>query len=192
MAQSIIFVTGGVRSGKSSFAEQTALFLAKESHGNLHYIACGQASDPEMRERIQHHQQTRSLSEYQWKTWELAKQIDTVVPQLNKQSIVLLDCLTTLLNNELFDEGIADWEDPFYQVQVKQRIIKSLLNIQKSCHTLIIVSNEVCYEPVIKGEGVFMYTKLLGELHQFIVKHAAYAYFVEAGLPVLMKGDVKI
>ena len=55
MAQnsSIIFITGGVRSGKSQFAEELAAKIwQQEASGGLHYIASMQASDKEMTKRI--------------------------------------------------------------------------------------------------------------------------------------------
>ena len=68
---SIIFITGGVRSGKSQFAEKIAMERWQSSgSGQLHYIAAMQPSDSEMEKRISRHQEDRRQSGCQWKTWE--------------------------------------------------------------------------------------------------------------------------
>ena len=59
----IILVTGGARSGKSSFAEQLADSLALP----VAYIATAEAWDREMAERVTLHQQRRPAH---WKTFE--------------------------------------------------------------------------------------------------------------------------
>ncbi len=58
---SIIFITGGVRSGKSRFAEKTAATWWQQSPtGTLHYIATMQATDSEMEKRIDRHKKDRT------------------------------------------------------------------------------------------------------------------------------------
>ena len=45
------FILGGSNSGKSRFAEQTALDLKKKFSGDLYYIATGLAYDKEMEKK---------------------------------------------------------------------------------------------------------------------------------------------
>ncbi|KHF30608.1 Bifunctional adenosylcobalamin biosynthesis protein CobP [Anoxybacillus sp. BCO1] len=54
----IVFISGGVRSGKSSFAEQWAKTMVEATH-SLHYIATAMRTDEEMEARIAHHQKQR-------------------------------------------------------------------------------------------------------------------------------------
>lgn len=187
MAQrELIFITGGVRSGKSQIAEKIATELASELKGQLAYIACGQPSDAEMRKRIKRHQFDRAQNSQPWLTIECSKNVGVVSTELHQGQIVLLDCLTTLLNNELFSEAV-NWQENI--LEIKQSIQLGLMRIQGNCHTLIIVSNEVLHEPLASNELVFAYGKILGELHQWIVNRADKAYLVEAGVPLLMKGE---
>lgn len=187
MAQrELIFITGGVRSGKSRIAEKIASELAIELKGRLAYIACGQPSDAEMRQRIERHQTDRAKNSLPWMTIECSQNVGIVSKELHQDQIVLLDCLTTLLNNELFSEA-DKWEKDI--TVIKQSIQSGLMRIRENCHTLIIVSNEVLYEPFGLNELVFTYGKALGELHQWIVNLADKAYLVEAGVPLLMKGE---
>ena len=68
----IIFVTGGVRSGKSSFAESLAIEYARKEKVALHYIATAVNTDTEMQERIAKHQQIRKTQKVKWNSHEQA------------------------------------------------------------------------------------------------------------------------
>ncbi|KMM36716.1 bifunctional adenosylcobinamide kinase/adenosylcobinamide-phosphate guanylyltransferase [Guptibacillus hwajinpoensis] len=183
----VIFISGGVRSGKSRFAEKRATTIAGSGGQFLHYIACGEPSDSEMRERIAHHKRQRAEAPIEWETFECPTAIGNVAPHLSPNGVVLLDCLTTLLSNELFKTG--DWSDQAFQEKVMQSIKSDLASIGKRCATLIIVSNELGHEP-LKTDLVQVYARLLGELHQWIVEQSNEAYLVENGIPRLMKGEV--
>ncbi|WNS75912.1 bifunctional adenosylcobinamide kinase/adenosylcobinamide-phosphate guanylyltransferase [Bacillus sp. DTU_2020_1000418_1_SI_GHA_SEK_038] len=188
MAEStIIFISGGVRSGKSSFAEQLAAEEAKKTGGQLHYIAAGQASDSEMKERILRHQKDRLDSGLNWKTWEKPNELQEFSGFFTDTDIILLDCLTTLLNNEFFSVD-EQWMKLEFQQKVMQGILEGIKQISQNCHRLIIVSNEVLNESQGSNELVFIYRRMLGQLHQQIVAKAKQAYLVEAGIPILMKG----
>ncbi|MED3570884.1 bifunctional adenosylcobinamide kinase/adenosylcobinamide-phosphate guanylyltransferase [Cytobacillus praedii] len=184
---SLIFISGGVRSGKSRFAERLAASIANQTAGNLHYIAAGQSSDPEMERRIVRHQKDRSKSGLNWKTWEQPRDLKRLSSVFTSNDVVLLDCLTTLLNNEFFSSEDL-WKESFFQEQIMCSIIEGVEQIAKSCRALIIVSNEVLNERIGNNELVFIYGRMLGRLHQHIVTSAKEAYLVEAGIPVRMKG----
>lgn len=177
MAQ-LIFITGGVRSGKSRFAENRAASFRDQ--GTLHYLACGEPSDEEMKERISRHQHDRASKNVPWETVECPTDIGSVAERLNEQSVVLLDCVTTLLSNELFQK------DGTLQLETKQKIQSGIEKLRERAKALIIVSNELTQEPLTSG--VERYARQLGELHQWIVSEADEAYLVENGVPRLMKG----
>ncbi|MDQ0273238.1 bifunctional adenosylcobinamide kinase/adenosylcobinamide-phosphate guanylyltransferase [Cytobacillus purgationiresistens] len=186
MARQLIFISGGVRSGKSSFAEELAADIANLTNGRLHYIAAGQASDNEMDLRIKRHQEDRANSGYEWKTWEQPTELTKLSTSFQHGDIILLDCLTTLLNNEFFRGNSLN--DPEYQYEVMYEIKEGIIQILSQCHTLIVVSNEVLNDPLGNNELVMAYGKTLGELHQFVTSLADQAYLVEAGIPLQMKG----
>jgi adenosylcobinamide kinase / adenosylcobinamide-phosphate guanylyltransferase len=185
-AKSLIFITGGVRSGKSSYAERKAEEIASKTGGPLTYLATGVPSDPEMIERIEKHQCDRSAGTYQWKTVEQSIQIGTLASHFNDKDIVLLDCVTTLLNNELFSSE-QKWEEIFIET-VKSNVVTGIISIKNRAGTLIVVSNEVLNEPLLGNEMVFIYGRLLGQIHQYLVKEADQVFVVEAGIPIVMKG----
>jgi adenosylcobinamide kinase / adenosylcobinamide-phosphate guanylyltransferase len=185
-SSSFIFITGGVRSGKSSFAERKAIEIARTTGGKLTYLATGVPSDPEMKERIEKHQRDRLAVTYQWKTLEQFVHIGELANHFNDEDIVLLDCVTTLLNNEMFSSE-QEWDDQFLET-VKEHVITGVTSIKNRAGTLIVVSNEVLNEPLCANEIVFTYGRLLGRIHQYLVKEADQVFLVEAGIPNVMKG----
>lgn len=184
---SLVFITGGVRSGKSSYAERKAIQIVEDQGGQLHYIATGEISDEEMKNRIAIHRRERSHSNYNWRTWEQPLNLKGISSFFKKEDVILVDCLTTLLNNELFSQHV-DWEDERDLVKIKGRVLEGIFEISKNAKTLIVVSNEVVFEP-IHSSLVYTYGKLLGELHQVLVEHSNQAYLVEVGIPILKKGE---
>ncbi|WP_079508838.1 bifunctional adenosylcobinamide kinase/adenosylcobinamide-phosphate guanylyltransferase [Mesobacillus jeotgali] len=185
---SLIFISGGVRSGKSRFAEILAGKWEAKYSGQLHYVAAGQPSDQEMKERILRHQQDREFSGLHWRTWEIPRNLSSLSMVLTKNDIVLLDCLTTLLNNEFFYKD-GQWKNDNFPKMIAIKIINELKQVAEQARAFIIVSNEVLGEAVTDDRLVFTYAKVLGQLHQAIVKEADYAYLVEAGVPIMMKGE---
>jgi adenosylcobinamide kinase / adenosylcobinamide-phosphate guanylyltransferase len=181
----LIFISGGVRSGKSSFAEKTAVEIAARSGGNLHYIATGVPSDSEMNERIKKHQQDRENTKYHWNTMEQSVSIGELAPHIKDRDILLLDCVTTLLNNELYS-AVNKWDRLFLD-SVYEKVITGILALKKKAGTLIVVSNEVLNEPISSNVLVLTYKKLLGHIHQRIVRESDLAYYVEAGIPIEWK-----
>src|SRR5699024_5330409 len=106
--QQLVFITGGARRGKSSFAEKYAMTLVKKEQEQLYYLATSKKSDDEMVDRIKRHQEDREQSEMHWETVEVPLQIGKNVASFSPSSVVLLDCLTILLSNELFHSGFYD------------------------------------------------------------------------------------
>ncbi|MFJ5623643.1 bifunctional adenosylcobinamide kinase/adenosylcobinamide-phosphate guanylyltransferase [Peribacillus loiseleuriae] len=184
----VYFITGGVRSGKSTFAEKTAHELARTNSGTLlYYLACGRAQDEEMQKRIELHRQSRQNSVIPWQFGEFPRNIDNSIPFYNKQTIVLLDCLTTWLDNELFS---IDSELSEQHLQnVFEKMMGSIETVRMHCFSLIVVSNEVLYDPLPSSEIVQAYQKTIGRLHQELVARSNQAYLVESGIPLMMKGS---
>lgn len=184
-APSLIFISGGVRSGKSSFAERTALEIAARAGGKLHYIATGVPFDSEMKERVKKHQQDRENAVVHWNTVEKSIDIGELAAHFNNEDILLLDCVTTLLNNELY-AAVHKWDQPFLD-SVYEKIINGILAIKRRAGTLVVVSNEVLNEPLGENELVLTYKRLLGKIHQRLVEEANRAYFIEGGIAIVMK-----
>ncbi|MDN6196343.1 MAG: bifunctional adenosylcobinamide kinase/adenosylcobinamide-phosphate guanylyltransferase [Atopostipes suicloacalis] len=190
MEREIIFITGGARSGKTSFAEKYSESLVNETGINLYYLATSKAEDKEMNARIKRHQKDRENSHAKWQTIEQAVEIGKISNQITRNSIVLVDCITLLLSNELYKEDFRKelYKKESYQKQVKNRIIKGLLEISLKTSYLFIVSNEVLYDSLQSDNQVIkIYQRLLGEIHKELVSHADEAYLLESGIVIQKK-----
>lgn len=173
----IIFITGGVRSGKSAFAESYAIELYKNSQKrNLVYIASGVAFDQEMAARIKRHQQDREVAEVSWKTIEIVDEIhETEVPFKNNH-VVLWDCITTWLSNVFY--RTENLPETLRLVELKkylEMLKKQIQHWKEEGVILLLVSNEVLDEPTSIFE-VSLYRHILGNLHQWIVSICDEAY----------------
>lgn len=173
----IIFVSGGVRSGKSHFAEQKAIELACHDK-QLHYIATSIVYDEEMRRRIRKHQEDRVQSKMNWNTIECSTNLNKIVHQFSKNDVVLIDCLTTLLANEMFSSGNDDI----------QSIVSAIEAIGANSFSTIIVSNEIFSNGIDYEQETLNYMHKLGQLHVAVVELAKEAYLVESGIPRKKKG----
>ncbi len=186
----LYFITGGVRSGKSRYAEQMARKWVETYGGNLHYLACSRVFDEEMEKRVSRHQRDREASLIPWQTWEFSTDIDRITKEINQDSVVLLDCLTTLVDNELFTSESFSPEKPFEQdflQAIFTKIMRAIEEVRKQAACLIIVSNEVIQDLIFHDEFLKAYGGMLGLLHQEIVERADAAYLVEWGVPVVKK-----
>ena len=177
----LIFISGGVRSGKSAYAES----LARKAPGERKlYIASGVARDPEMAERIARHREDRANDG--WWTLEQPHQFSAVLPLIQANDVVLWDCVTTWLANELYgnfgqEELCAD--QPGCMDQKWHELQKAIAAIQTKAACFIIVSNEVLDEPLVAPE----YQQWLGNIHQWLTRHAAQAIEMENGIAIQRK-----
>lgn len=173
MADKIYFITGGARSGKSSFAEK----LAAGIPGKRAYLATAQALDPEMAARIEQHRKNRDNS---WVTYEEPLAVAELVSKLNgKYQAVLLDCLTLWLSNVMARAG----EDSAV-LSRSEELVSALKAFKGSC---IIVSNEVGLGIVPDNPLARRFRDLAGVINQRMAQAADEAYFLAAGIPVRIK-----
>ncbi|MBB5323464.1 adenosylcobinamide kinase/adenosylcobinamide-phosphate guanylyltransferase [Anoxybacillus tepidamans] len=180
----IVFISGGVRSGKSKMAERCVAALAS-CRGIVHYIATAKVTDEEMKERVARHQRERSMQPIRWVTWEQPLHVHELLPHF-QNDVVLLDCLTNWLANELFHE--EGWEKEERCRQKAKRILTTIAQLESSSNALVIVSNELFSGGVPQDIGTYHFMKMLGWLHQHIVHLASHAILVQHGIPIVKKG----
>lgn len=166
----LVFITGGVRSGKSSFAEH---YLMTEYANRNVYVASGVAMDEEMNIRIERHQQDRAGYSVDWVTLEQPRYLEQLTSRIQKEDGILWDCVTTWLANELYDSEME---------AVEERLLKTIDHFLKTAKVMVIVSNEVLDEPRSNYESVVLYQQWIGRIHQKLVAKADEAYEMEYGL----------
>ena len=92
----IILVTGGSRSGKSTFAEKLL-----EDKDDVLYIATAIVTDKEMEKRIENHKKRRNVK---WGTYEGYKELDKVFKE-DQHKYIMLECIGTMVTNLMFDKN---------------------------------------------------------------------------------------
>ena len=90
----IVFISGGVKSGKSG----RALELAREWRGPVSFIATAEALDDEMKGRIERHKAERSGFGFT----TIEEPLDLAAALVRSGEYVLVDCLTMLVNNIMY------------------------------------------------------------------------------------------
>lgn len=183
----IILVTGGARSGKSSYAEN----IAKDIKGNILYIATSIPFDDEMKHRVEKHKESRP--EF-WDTYEGYKDLHRVVKEKNNlYEGMLLDCVTIMTSNFMFDyigDKIEEADNTTLD-KVEKRILqnfeKLLDEVSKGNSTMILVTNELGYGIVPENKLARVYRDIVGRVNQYIASRANQAYLVVCGIPMSVK-----
>lgn len=186
----IVFISGGVRSGKSQYAEQLAVKQSKQNHRNLYYIASSHVFDQEMKSRVLKHQQQRATSGANWKVYEQSRDVHELFSFFQEGDVILLDCLTTLLSNELFigwENNEEKWREEEFVKAIEMKMKQLFIKLASSYY-VIVVSNEVTYDLPLRDPSTNVYIKLLNKLHQYIVSISLQAVLVENGLVCVKKG----
>jgi len=171
MSKRLTLILGGVRAGKSSYAQRLAA-----SDERVLFVATAEAGDAEMEARIRAHQASRPV---QWDTLEEPLNPATALaPVLHRYDTVLFDCLTIWVSNLLLGSESDD-------IPAEARRLLELY--RQGGASWIVVSNEV-------GLGVVPATELgrnfadeLGRVNQLVAAEADAVYFMAAGLPMAMK-----
>jgi adenosylcobinamide kinase/adenosylcobinamide-phosphate guanylyltransferase len=176
----LTLLLGGARSGKSTQAEKLASLRGER----VLYIATAIPFDDEMKLRIENHQKQRPAS---WMTLELPAGIGQAVrEEIQSVDVVLLDCLTLLVNN-LFIElsGDPDHPNEAGYAECLQHEIDAIMDaIESSAAEWIIVSNEVGLGLVPPYPLGRVYRDLLGRANQRLAARADEVYLMVAGMVV--------
>ncbi len=169
----VIFITGGVRSGKSKYA----IKLAKNIANEVIFLATGIAKDEEMKKRIEEHKKSRPD---RWKTIEETKNISSILLDIQPPcELVIIDCLTFFVSNLLL-EGVN--EETILQ-EIK-KIVDIMLQVD---YTTIVVSNEVGGGVVPGNELGRRFRDIIGLTNQIMAKSAHEVYLIVSGIPVKLK-----
>jgi adenosylcobinamide kinase / adenosylcobinamide-phosphate guanylyltransferase len=180
MAQ-LTLILGGVRSGKSRFAEQLAY-----GHDPVTYLATAALpdaeADAEMASRIARHRQRRAA--LAWRTVEEPWDVPGAVAAHGGSGCVLVECLTLWVSNLLLGgPGRAGLQDVDIMTQVR-RLAQAGQEV--SAH-VIVVSNEVGWGIVPANALARRYGDLLGEANQLVAAQATAVYACLAGIPLRWK-----
>ena len=168
----IYLITGGERSGKSSYAQDLALRLSNVPL----YVATARKWDADFQNRIDRHQLDR---DERWTNIEKEKHLGEID---FSEKVALIDCVTLWLTNFFVDTKNDVTES------LEQAKREFLLMASQENATLIIVTNEI-------GMGVHAethigrkFTELQGWMNQFLASKADEVVLMISGIPVKIKG----
>ena len=166
----ITYISGGQRSGKSSYAET----LVKSMSPKPVYLATARCHDGEMERRIQRHQHDRGE---EWRTVEEETQLSrlSLVGE-----VVLMDCVTMWLTNIFMDhqcDGAASLA--FAKREWDQFSAQDF--------RLVVVSNEIGMGVIPLGLETRAFVDMQGWMNQYIAQRADVAYAMISGIPLKLK-----
>ena len=173
-----IFITGGARSGKSTFAEKRA----REFGAPLGYLATAQTLDSEMDERVRRHRERRSG---EWSTIEEPIYLPQALARCDGQyQAILVDCVTLWLSNLMFK-----YEDAAEQSE--ERIHEDLQRLKSTLQAMvtpvILVSNEVGMGIVPDNALARRFRDMAGSMNQSLAAAADEVHVVISGMPLKLK-----
>lgn len=210
----LILVTGGANSGKSLFAEEKAREIYKEwlnfyesvSYGMIDiqskkiiYVATSIVTDDEMLEKVKIHRSRRSNK---WETIEKYKDFINFRQSLvsqgikidrnNKLPVVLLDCLTNMVTNIMFDEEYdfdnLDKEKKSILFEKIEKEIEYFIDESLALFkNVVIVTNELGLGIVPSTPLGRLFREIAGKINQKVAKKADEVYFVISGIEVKVK-----
>lgn len=182
----LILVTGGARSGKSSYAEK----IAAEFGSEVLYIATSIPFDDEMKHRIKKHQMQRPAG---WETLEAFKSLDSKLQgRLEGKSAVLLDCITIMVTNLMFD-ALEDWTDVTMEQidevekSVTAEIDQLLTASRNSSVPFVLVTNETGMGIVPENLLSRVFRDISGRVNQRLARAADDVILCVSGIPVKIK-----
>ena len=171
----MVLILGGVRSGKSSYAQQLANNIGKR----VLFLATAEAGDDEMKQRIARHKSSRPAS---WITIE--EQIDlsgALRKNATHADAVIIDCITVWLSNMLMhNEKLSEKE----LLSSIDRLIDAYEHGESS---YIIVSGEVGMGIVPEHPLGRIFRDYLGLVNQRLAGRADRVVLMVAGIPIDVK-----
>lgn len=180
----IIMVTGGARSGKSTFAEKIA-----RQRPDVAYVATSIPFDEGMTHRIKKHREQRPSTWgtiEQWKDFHMVKDEEAY----KESSLLLVDCLTVMITNIMFYSGLDFDECTSEDVdELEKEIIRQIdgllaLGEEKD---LILVTNELGMGVVPAYKMANYFRDIAGRMNQRVGAAADEVYFVVSGIEMKIK-----
>jgi len=163
-------ITGGVRSGKSAYAQNLALSFSP----NPVYLATSKVWDEDFAQRIQRHKSDR---DDRWKNYEIEKTLSSL-PVRNE--VIVVDCITLWLTNFYSD----------HKYQLEPSLQESKMEMQKFLeipNQYIFITNEIGLGGHAETEIGRKFADLQGWFNQYLASHVDTVYLMVSGIPLKIK-----
>lgn len=166
----ITLITGGQRSGKSSYAQKLALSLTS----NPVFLATSAIWDEEHRQRIERHKLDRGS---EWTNIEELKDLQKIDVQ---GRVVIIDCVTLWCTN-FFTESDGDIQFSL------QAVTERFDEFTKQEAHFLFVTNEIGLGGTSCNDLQRKFTDLIGWVNQHIAERADEMVLMVSGIPVYIK-----
>ena len=177
-------VIGGARSGKSALAEKHA----RESGLRVVYVATAEIRDAEMERRIAQHRARRPAD---WGLVEAPLQLAAALQaHANKDTCLVVDCLTLWLSNMLFAGEAARQAETNQAIDCPLLVRETTALIETLPQLpgwITLVSNEVGWGIVPMHPVSRCFADEQGRLNQRVAAVCDRVTLVAAGLPLVLK-----
>lgn len=172
----MVLIYGGSSSGKSAFAEN---YVCNTDYKNRFYLATMASYDDEAEMKIKRHQRLRKGKGF--KTLESPIDIGKLATKENcfEDSIVLLECMSNLVANEMFRDGRIYSSD-----YVISKILEDIETLKNSVDCLTIVSNNIFEDGIEYDDAMKEYLRALGSINAALAKQSDEVYEVVVGIGV--------
>lgn len=167
-------MTGGSGSGKSAFAEDKILSLGQ---GKRFYIATMHPYDEESYKRVERHRKMRAGKGFE--TVECYTELENL--EFPQDAIVLLECMSNLAANEMFEESGAG-------ADTVEAVLRGVRKLKSQVRHLVIVTNEIFSEAASYEGDTVRYQEYLGKINQKLGEMADQVVEVVYGIPIWHKG----
>lgn len=170
MKKHIILITGGQRSGKSSYAEKMALGLSESPV----YLATAHVGDDEFRERVRRHRERRGPR------WTNIEEEENLGRHDLSGRTVVIDCITMWITARFFSHG----EDCDATLEALKDEFDRFTSQDA---TYIFVSNEIGSGGIGANAMQRKFTDCQGWFNQFVASRADDVYLMTCGIPLKIK-----
>jgi len=167
----IHLITGGQRSGKSSYAEKLAL----EASENPVYLATSRIWDEDFAQRVKRHQDDRG------EQWENVEKEVTISDFDASGRVVVIDCITLWLTNFFFDNNASSVDEILALAKAEFDRFTA-----KDAH-YIFISNEIGMGGHAANEVGRKFTDLQGWMNQYVAQRADRVTLMVSGIPMAVK-----
>lgn len=176
----IVFITGGAKNGKSSYAQELAVKLA--AGGPHYYVATMIPVDGEDRERIARHVADRAGMGFE--TVECGRDILSCLSRVDRSGSFLLDSTTALLMNELF-------LPPDYALnpEAGEKCARELVRFAQSVANIVLVSDYI-YSDALRYDSVTeVYRRALAGIDRELAAISDVVLELSGGNIIVHKGE---
>lgn len=174
----MILITGGAACGKSFVAEQ----LVQRFPGKRYYIATMRPWGKDGELKVAKHRAMRAGKNFE--TIECYGNLAAV--QLEEfHSVVLLECITNLMADELYDDNGV--EQPYDQVL--SSVLEGVEALSNRCENLIMITNDVGSDGMIYDPSTAAYVRMLGQANCLIAAKSQVVIDMACGMPQVIKGS---